>query len=641
MLILPADNFIFNSYTKEKSGVKKMTTETREFQAEVKKLLDIVIHSLYTEKDIFLRELISNAADALEKFRHQQLLEDEVFDSQAALEINISVDDKEHTLTITDSGIGMTRDELEHNLGTIAHSGSKTFLTELSEGAKKDVSLIGQFGVGFYAAFMVAKSVRVLSRSYHPDSEGYEWASDGTGSYTLAPSSGLHRGTKIIIELKDDAHEYADDGAIKRIIKQYSNFVPFPIKVTGEEVNTVQAVWTRSKGDIKDEEYTEFYKFIANAFDEPMSHLHFSADAPLAIKALLFVPETNIETMGFGRMEPGVSLYCQKVLIEQHSKEILPEWLRFVKGVIDCEDLPLNISRQALQDSALVAKIKKIITTRFLKNLGDLAKNEPETYEKVWKEFGIFLKEGATSDFTHRDELSKLLRFESSASEPGQLISLADYIERMKEGQDEIYYINGPSREAIATGPYIETFKRRNLEVFYTMEPIDDFVLTHIGEFDGKKLVSADRADLKLPDLRDKEEKDSEDTKHLDKPVADSLTKWMKEVLGEKVKDVLISNRLEESPAIVVNPSGMFTSSMERVMRATSQDHMITGKNLEINTGHQLIMGLADMRLEDEDFAKNLAEQIFDNAMIQAGLMIEPRSMVERSYEIMKRALKK
>ena len=618
-----------------------MTTETYEFQAEAKKLLDIVIHSLYTEKDIFLRELISNAADALEKFRHQQLLEEEVFDADASLEINISVDEKDHTLTITDSGIGMTRDELEHNLGTIAHSGSKTFLTELSEGAQKDVSLIGQFGVGFYAAFMVATKVRVLSRSYHPDSDGHEWSSDGTGSYTLTPSSGLHRGTKIIIELKEDAYEYANDNAIKRIITQYSNFVPFPIKVTGEEVNTVQAVWTRSKNDIKDEEYTEFYKFIANAFDEPMTRLHFSADAPLAIKALLFVPETNTETMGFGRMDPGVSLYCQKILIEQHSKDILPEWLRFVKGVIDSEDMPLNISRQALQDSALVAKIKKIITSRFLKNLGELAKNEPETYEKIWKEFGIFLKEGATSDFTHRDALAKLLRFESSAAEPGELISLADYVERMKEGQEDIYYINGPTRAAIETGPYIETFKRRDLEVLYTMEPIDDFVFTHLGEFDGKKLISADRADLRLPDLSDTKEKDADDAEKLEKPVADSLTKWMKEVLGEKVKDVVVSSRLEESPAIIVNPDGMFTSSMERVMRASNQEHIISGKNLEINTSHHLIMGLADMRVEDENFAKNLIEQLFDNAMIQAGLMIEPRSMVERSYEIMERALKK
>ncbi len=622
-----------------------MTTkpETKEFQAEVKKLLDIVIHSLYTEKDIFLRELISNSADALEKFRLKQLLEDEVFDKDASLDISISVNDKEHTLTIIDSGIGMTREELEHNLGTIAHSGSKTFLSELGEAQQKDINLIGQFGVGFYAAFMVAKKVRVKSRSYKVDEEGYEWASDGTGSYTVTRESGLHRGTKIILELKDDAHKYADEETIKRIIKKYSNFVSFPINVGGEAINTVQALWTKSKDDIKEEEYTEFYKFIANAFDKPLSHFHFSADAPLAIKSLLFVPGDNMELMGFGRMDPGVSLYCQKVLIEQHSKNILPEWLRFLKGVVDSEDLPLNISRQALQDNALVAKLKKIITTRFLKFLKEQAKNDAEQYEKFWTTFGLFLKEGATTDYTHRNDLAQLLRFESSKSEAGKLISLAEYVERMPEGQDEIYYINGPSREAIETGPYFEVFKRRNVEIIYTMEPIDDFVFTHLSEFDGKKLVSGDRADLKLPEKTEenKEEKDTDSAEELDTPIAQTLAKWMKDVLGDKVKDVAISKRLVDSPAMIVNPDGFFTSSMERVMSATNQEHKIGSKNLEINCSHPLIKGLADMRIKDEEFAKNIVSQIHDNAMIQAGLMIEPRSMVERSYKILERVLGK
>jgi molecular chaperone HtpG len=617
-------------------------TETKEFQAEVKKLLDIVIHSLYTEKEIFLRELISNSADALEKFRHQKLME-EVFDADASMEINISVNDQEHTLTVTDSGIGMTREELEHNLGTIAHSGSKTFLTELDQAQQKEVNLIGQFGVGFYSAFMVAKRVRVQSRSYRVDAEGYEWSSDGAGSFTLNPESGLHRGTKVIIELNDDAFDYAKEETIKRIIKQYSNFVSFPIKVGGETVNTVQALWTKSKDDIKAEEYNEFYKFIANAFDEPLSHFHFSADAPLAIKALLFVPEDNIELMGFGRLEPGVSLYCQKVLIEQHSKNILPEWLRFLKGVVDSEDLPLNISRQALQDNALVAKLKKVITSRFLKFLKDQAKNEAEQYEKFWKTFGIFLKEGATMDYTHRDDLAKLLRFESSRSEEGKLISLDDYVGRMKEGQDDIYYINGPTRHAIETGPYSEVFKRRDVEIIYTMEPIDDFVFSHLHEYEGKKLVSADRADLKLPEKtgEDQEEKEAAATEKLDEPIALTLTKWMKDTLGDKVKEVAISNRLVDSPAMIVNPDGFFTSSMERVMRATNAEHKIAGKNLEINTGHPLIKGLADMRAADEEFAKTIVKQIYDNAMIQAGLMIEPRDMVERSYRILERAVQK
>jgi len=621
----------------------KPTTETHEFQSETRKLLDIVIHSLYTERDIFLRELVSNAADALEKMRHQGLTakDEDIFDKDVELTINITPNDKGNTLTITDTGIGMTKDELIANLGTIAHSGSKTFMTELNESDRKDLSLIGQFGVGFYAAFMVAKRVRVQSRSWRRDAEGYEWSSDGTGDYTVSPCPGLHRGTKIILELKDDATTYAKEDTVKRIIKQYSNFVPFPIKVNGDKINTVQALWTRSKDGITDAEYNEFYKFIGNAFDEPLYRLHFSADAPLAIRSLLFVPKENFENMGFGRMEPGVSLYCQKVLIEQHSKEILPEWLRFVKGVIDAEDLPLNISRQALQDNALVTKIKKIVTSRFLKFLGEQAKNDPETYETFWKTFGIFLKEGATTDFTHRDAIAKLLRFESSKSEPGGLVSLADYVERMADEQKEIYYINGPSREAIESGPYVDAFKKRGVEIIYTLEPIDDFVLSHLGDFDGKKLVSADRADLKLPgDSATKE--DGSSGAALDKNVAKSLTKWLKEVLGDRVKEVGESKRLVDNPAIILNPDGFVTSTMERVMKAAGPDgpKEYGKKNLEINTRHPLIKDLADLRVRDEEFAKAVAEQIYDNAMIQAGLVVDPRNMVQRSYKILEKAVR-
>ena len=626
---------------------KKTKTETKEFQAEVKKLLDIVIHSLYTERDIFVRELISNATDALEKFRHQSLLEEEVFDSHVPLEIAIDVDDKAHTLTITDTGIGMTREELEHNLGTIAHSGSNTFLAELAEVAKKDVSLIGQFGVGFYSAFMAARKVRVLSRSYHPEAEGYEWSSDGTGSYTLTPAEGIRRGTKIIVELKDDAHEFADQETIKQIITQYSNFVSFPIKVKGDTVNTVQALWTKSKNEIKDEEYNEFYKFIGNAFDEPSYRLHFSADAPLAINALLFVPKENIERLGFGRGKPGVNLYCQKVLIEQHSENILPEWLRFVKGVVDSEDLPLNISRQALQDSALVAKLKQVLTKRFLKFLGEQAKDDPAAYNEFWNNFGFYLKEGATSDFAYQDQIAKLLRFESSKSEPDEMISLADYVERMAEGQKEIYYINGPSRTAAESGPYVEAFNKRDIEIIYTLEPIDDFVMNHLGEFDGKKLVSADRGDLDLSEIKTTAEEKKKDAEpELETEVVESLTKWIKDALGERVKEVIASKRLVDSPAIVVNPDGFMTSTMERVMQAAQLEKGetvtdVSNKSLEINTGHPLIKQLSMLRGIDEEFAKNVVQQIFDNALIQAGLMIDPRQMVERSYKILERATKR
>ena len=617
--------------------------ETKEFQAEVKKLLDIVIHSLYTEREIFLRELVSNAADALEKYRHQSLLEEETFDSHLPLEINIEVDDDKKTLTITDTGIGMDRGELEGNLGTIAHSGSKTFFTNLAEEAKKDVNLIGQFGVGFYAAFMVADKVTVQSRSYRTDDSGHQWESDGAGSFTISPCPGIRRGTKIILGLKEDAHEFANHTRITSIIKRYSSFVSFPIKVADEEINTVQALWARSKNEIKDEEYTDFYKFVGNAVDEPLLRLHFSADAPLAIKSLLFAPDSNIEKMGFGRTDPGVSLYCQRVLIDQHSKTILPEWLRFLKGVIDSEDLPLNISRQALQDNALVAKINKVVTSRFLKHLAETAKNEPETYEKFWTEFGAFLKEGVVSDFLHREALGKLLRFESSASEPGKLTSLAEYVERMGEEQKEIYYISGASREDIEAGPYIEAFRKRDLEIIYTLDPIDDFVFSHLAVFDEKQLVSADRGDLKLPG--DKEEESSEEKSAESKEeqkATEGLAAWMKEVLGDKVKEVQESKRLEDSPAIIVNPDGFMTSSMERLMRSSGQQGMqqFGAKNLEINGRHPLLKGLVELKKNDEPFARSVVEQIYDNATIQAGLMVEPRSMVERSYEILSRVVK-
>ena len=411
---------------------------TYEFKAETKKLLDIVINSLYTERDVFVRELISNAADALEKFRHASITQTEVFDGHMPLEITVELDEEKNTLTITDTGIGMNKSELEHNLGTIAHSGSNTYLAELVEAAKKDVSLIGQFGVGFYSAFMAGQSVRVQTRSWDK-SEGNEWVSDGTGSFTITEMNGLHRGTKIIIELKDDAKEYAQKYKIETIIKQYSAFVSFPIKLEGETINTVQALWTKNKNDVKDEEYNDFYKFVGNAATDPMYRLHFSADAPLAINALLFVPGENFEVFGFGKVDPGVNLYCQRILIDQHSKNILPEWLRFLKGVVDSEDLPLNISRQALQDNALVAKLRKVITKRFLKHLDEQAKNDPEQYLKFWSTFGLYLKEGVTSDYEYQKEIGKLIRFESSKSEAGTPISLADYVLRMNPDQEEIY----------------------------------------------------------------------------------------------------------------------------------------------------------------------------------------------------------
>ncbi|MDD4767788.1 MAG: molecular chaperone HtpG [Desulfotomaculaceae bacterium] len=609
--------------------------ENREFQTEVKKLLDIVINSLYTDREIFLRELISNSADALEKLRYESVVNKEIAGQDLPLEISIELDDKEKTITVTDTGIGMTRNELVENLGTIAHSGSKTFIQQLNESDQKDLNLIGQFGVGFYSAFMVAKKIRVLTRSYLPGEPGCEWVSEGLGSYDVRTADGLPRGTKIVMELKEDAHEFAGAARVKEIIRQYSSFVPFPIKVNGEQVNTVQAIWARNKSEVTEEEYNEFYKFIATAYDEPHYRLHFTADAPLAINALLFVPKNNFERFGFGRMEPGTNLYSRKVLIQSHSENILPEWLRFVKGVVDSEDIPLNISRETAQDSALIAKLQKVITGRFLKYLDKESQNDPEKYAEFWYKFGMFIKEGATTDYTYQKDLTSLLRFESSAAEPGQLISLADYAGRMKDGQKDIYFINGPTREAIEAGPYVEAFRAAGYEVIYNYEPIDDFVFSNLREYEGKKLVSADSAGLELPGLTDEPGEEP-----LDSEKTNALTAWFKEILGEKVSEVKASSRLVESPAIILNLNPMMTNSMQRVMQAASRDFGDTGRNaLEINTRHKLIKKLDDLRQEDAEFARIVAEQVFDNALISAGLVINPLDIVERINRILDRTL--
>jgi molecular chaperone HtpG len=618
---------------------------THEFQAETKKLLDIVINSLYTERDVFIRELISNGADALEKYRHESLTRDQedLFDSHVPLEISIDLDEKNKELTITDTGIGMTGEELVANLGTIAHSGSNSFLADLAEAARKDVSLIGQFGVGFYSAFMAGSKVRVQSRSWD-GTEGHEWVSDGTGSFEISECPGLHRGTKIIISLKEGCEDYAKKWKVESIIKQYSSFVPFPIKLEGDTVNTVQALWARNKSEISDDEYLEFYKFIANAADDPLYRLHFSTDAPLSINSLLFVPKENFEIMGFGRVSPGVNLYCQRILIDQHSESILPEWLRFLKGVVDSEDLPLNISRQALQDNALVAKIRRVLTKRFLKFLAEEAKKDEEGYLKFWETFGIYLKEGVASDFEYRTELGKLLRFESSKSKESTPVGLDEYLLRMSPDQEEIYYINGSSRAAIEAGPYVEMFRKKDIEIIYTTEPIDDFVLSHLAEYEGKKFVSADRADISIKDKSEsKEEEQEKSAQQLDDKKSEELISWLKKTLNDKVADVSKSSRLVESPAMIVNPDGYMTSSMERVMAAGRMEKGLTGeiskKNLEINTANTLICRLAELIDSDEMFAAEVALQIYDNAMIQAGLSVDPQEMVERNYRILQKAV--
>jgi TNF receptor-associated protein 1 len=601
-----------------------------EFQAEIKQLLDIVIHSLYTEKEIFVRELVSNASDALEKLRHTQITEKDIFDDKAELAINVSTDDKAKTLTIEDFGIGMTRAELVENLGTIAHSGSKQFLKALGEGGAKNTNLIGQFGVGFYSAFMVAKSVKVYSHSWRAGEAGHVWSSDGSGSYEVEVAEDLRRGCKIVIELKDDCGDYAQEWKIKEILERYSAFVSFPINLNGKHINTIQALWLRSKNEIKDEEYTEFYKFQSHAHDEPRLRLHFSADAPLAINALLFVPKDNSEKFGMSRLEASVSLYCRKVLIDAKPKDILPEWLRFMKGVIDSEDLPLNISRETMQDRSLIEKLNKVVTKRFLKFLADEAEARPEAYNEFYAEFGIFLKEGAAMDYTHKEQLTKLLRFESSLTDKGKTTSLIDYVGRMSADQKEIYYLVGPNRAALESGPYLEGFKARNLEVIFCYEAVDEYVMSNVREFESKKLTAADHADVKLSDLPKPEGALSEDD-------TKKLTTWLKETLGARVEEVKASDRLVDSPALAVNADKFMSPQMRRMMKAMKKDGADepVKVTLEINPRSVVMKRLFETHTTAPEKAKLVAEQILDNSLISAGLLEDATPMVARLYKLL------
>ena len=610
-------------------------TETHHFQAEIQQLLNIVIHSLYTDKEIFVRELISNAADACEKLRFTQSSGKPVLQTEIAPSISITTDDKAGTVTITDTGLGMTHGELVENLGTIAHSGTKAFLKQLAEEKKPDVGLIGQFGVGFYSAFMVAKKVTVLSRSFAPDEQGWQWTSEGMGGYDLAPAADLPRGTKITLELKDDAKDFAQEATVERIIHRYSSFVPFPIELNTKRLNTVQAIWARNKNEIQDTEYNEFYTFVGHDHDKPLFRLHFSADAPLAIQSLLFVPSRNFETMGMGRLDSEVNLYCRKVLIQAKAKGLFPEWLRFLKGVVDSEDLPLNISRETMQDTTLMQKLNKVLTSRFLKFLDEQSEKEAEAYEKFYTEYQRFLKEGVVTDFTHKEALGKLLRYESSTLDQGKLTSLADYVKRMPSDQKEIYCLLAANRAAAEASPYFEVFKERKWEVLFLYDAWDEFVMEHLHTFDGKPLKLAEKADLNLS--AKKEGALSEDA-------AKSLSQWLKETLGDKVGEVRASQRLVESPAVVVDADKFMTASMRRIMKAMKQDgpEIPAAKHdLEINPAHPIMARLDAMRLKDAALAGSVAEQILDNARVAAGLLEDPRAMLTRLNSLLEKVLTK
>ena len=607
-------------------------SKKHEFQAEVKQVLDIVINSLYTDKEVFIRELVSNSSDALEKLRYLQLTEKEIYDEELPLEISITTDDKENTITIEDHGIGMTSDDLTQNLGTIAHSGSRAFLDAVKKGSEVNQNLIGQFGVGFYSVFMVAKSVEVYTHNWTKTAKGLLWKSDGSGTYEIESAKGVRRGTNIVVHLKDEDKEFSNSQRVKNVLTHYSSFVQFPIKLNGEQVNNIQPIWMRSKSDITDEEYGEFYKFQANAFDEPAYRMHFSSDAPIEINSLIFVPKINPEQMGFGKVDPGVSLYCKKVLIDSKPEGLLPDWMRFLKGVMDSADLPLNISRESMQDSALTNKIGQVITGRFIKMLEEEATKDVDKYNEFYKNFSIFIKEGVASDFKNRAQLAKLLRYESSATEKGEFTTLDVYVSRMKEEQKEIYYLYAPNRETIDSGPHLEAFKAHGIEVLYLYEPVDEFVMTSLGKYADKELVSADNSDIELDEVSGKKKK------ALSKKDSDALCEWIKENLGESVNEVSVSKRLVDSPAIALNADKVMTPSMRRMMKAMKQDvNMQNSVNLEINTKHELIKNLSALKDKDADTAKLVAEQILDNALIAAGYLEDPRDMVSRVYKLLEK----
>jgi TNF receptor-associated protein 1 len=612
-----------------------MSAEKHHFQAEIQQLLDIVIHSLYTDKEIFIRELISNASDALEKVRFLQASGKPVHQPELPLKISIQTDETANTITFTDTGVGMTHGDLVENLGTIAHSGSKAFLKSASAAGKRaDLSLIGQFGVGFYSAFMVAKKVVVSSRSFEPEEQGWEWSSEGVGGYEMRPLNDLPRGTSIVVHLSDPQKDFAKEWRADGIIRRYSNFVAFQIELNGKPVNTVQAIWSRNKNEIKEEEYHDFYKYIGHDQEQPMYRLHFSADAPLSIQALLYVPSHNVEPLGMPHLHSGVNLYSRKVLIQTHAKGLFPEWLRFLRGVVDSEDLPLNISRETMQDTVLLEKLNRVLTSRFIKFLDEEATKDASRYEKFFSEFGRFIKEGVITDFHHREALGKLLRYETSSLPKGQKTSLAEYVARMQKDQTEIYFLLGPNREAAEASPYYEAFASRKYEVLFFYDTWDELSMDHLHSFDGKNIKSAERADVGVDAAENVDG-------GLSPEQAENLSKWIKEVLKESVNAVRSSKRLVDSPAVVIDQEQALTRTMRQIMKTMKkeggpEEHRY---DLEINPRHPIIVRLDHIRASDAPLAEKVAAQIYDNARVAAGVLEDPRAMLKRLNELIEKVV--
>lgn len=612
-----------------------MSNDKHPFQTEVRQLLDIVIHALYSDREIFVRELVSNASDALEKLRLKQLAHSDVYQPDLPLRVSVAIDEEHNTITFSDSGIGMTRDEVVENLGTIAHSGTKRFLEAYKEGDKND--LIGQFGVGFYSSFMVADKVEVITRSWDPEAAPCRWESNGQDGYTLEEADpGTPRGTQVILHIKEEDKEFASRNRVRGILQRYSNFVGFPIDVDGEHFNTVQAIWMKGKNDVKPEEYDEFFQFIAHTDAKPLAHLHFNADAPLVLNALLFVPSENPEAWGFGRVEPNVALYCRRVLIDAKPEGLLPEWLRFLSGVVDSEDLPLNISREMLQDHSLIRKINDILTNRFLKQLDKIAKDDEELYNRIYAQFSRFLKEGIVTSWSHKEQLGKLLRFESTFTEPGKTTSFAAYVSRMKENQKDIYVLHGASRSQLENSPYLDALKARGFEVLFFTDSGDQFVIDSLSSFDGKPIKSIDRANLDLPDAPE-----PDGDPGLDEEQAKGLTGWLEEQYEGRFEKIAAGTRVSSAPAIALQGADDVSPEVRAYLQAMGQPVPESHPQLVLNPRSAIVQKLATLRESDPDLAKLLAGQVVNTALLRAGMLDDPSKLADNSQQLLEKLLEK
>jgi molecular chaperone HtpG len=600
------------------------------FRAEVKQLLNILAHSLYSDREVFLRELISNASDALYRVQFELLTNQDALDPEAELAVHVDVDEAAKTITISDSGIGMTREELIENLGTIAQSGARALMERLEAAQRSEI--IGQFGVGFYSAFVVAEEVTVISRSYRRDAEAAEWKSSGGETFTVGPAERESRGTTVMLKLKEDAAEFAQAWRLRQAIKRHSDFVAWPIYVGDERANQQTALWRQASRNVEAKQYDEFYRQLTFDYSEPLLHLHLSTEAPVDLHTILFVPGKRERGLIERRVEGSIKLYSRKVLILEQAKDLLPAYYRFIEGVVDSEDLPLNVSREMVQSSQVMQRIKKTLTGRLTKELTELAEKDAEKYAAFWGEFGVFLKEGIATDMAARSELAPLLRFHTTHDDA--LHALADYKGRMVEGQDEIYYVLAADQVSARRSPHLEALAERGLEALLLHDVMDGFMLSGLREFDGLKLRNVDDPDLKLPG----------EGKAAEIAVSDEsfgrLVARVKELLGERVKSVRASELLRGSPARLLSPEDTPNREMERVQRILDRDFKLSPKLLELNRGHPLIADLA--RMVDERPADPLIapliEQLYDSALLLEGLHPNPAEMVGRIQTLMEAA---